>query len=220
MNESGASTDFRIQRADGINLGAIIDGVTHSGEIDFGAGNFINLFEFIVRPQDVGIPIHLSVNNLDPNADIRLDALSATIDFHSKSSAMASVDASGPGGDEHLPAVTFAQAGRYALVISKANPAPPLASSSLFEIVISTIGSVLDAPETAGPAPTKFALSAPRPNPFAGQATIELAVPADGGKASVAVYDLQGRRIAAAGVYFVRLEAPGVRETKKITLLR
>jgi hypothetical protein len=219
--------------------------VTHTGTLDFGSGNFLNLYEFYVRPQDVGTPIYLSVNNMDPTADVRLDLFNATSAFQSKTSAMASANANGPGGDEHLPPVTFPQAGFYAIAVSKASAGSALTTASTFEIVISTNGSIVDAPAVST-LPTEFALSSPRPNPSNGRTSLELAVPAGKGKATVAVYDLAGRRVrglvegemaagrhvltwdgldsngkrAAAGVYFVKLEAPHLRETKKITLLR
>jgi flagellar hook assembly protein FlgD len=114
----------------------------------------------------------------------------------------------------------------------------------MYELVFSTGNSAVDAPVVEA-VPTKFALSVPRPNPFGSSTAIELAVPAGQGKANVSVYDLQGRLIAgladeaapgrhlltwdgrdsagrnvAAGVYFVRLEGHGAKETRKITLLR
>jgi hypothetical protein len=114
-----------------------------------------------------------------------------------------------------------------------------------YEIVFSTTGSVVDAPQVA-PLPTEFALSAARPNPFSARTVVDLAVPEGKGAASVFVYDLQGRRIAAladgelapgvhalgwdgrdtqgrrvsAGVYFVRLETETAQATRKIALLR
>jgi flagellar hook assembly protein FlgD len=117
---------------------------------------------------------------------------------------------------------------------------------SQYELVFSTVGNLVDAPAVTQPLPKEFALSSPRPNPCRGAMSVELAVPAGAGRASVAVYDLAGRRVrslvdgevtpgrrvltwdgldasgkhAAAGVYFVKLEAPHATATKKITLLR
>ena len=93
--------------------------------------------------------------------------------------------------------------------------------------------------------PAEFALHAPSPSPFRTSTTVELAVP---GRADVCVdvFDVTGRRVrtlldrsvgageyrllwdgrgddgrqAAAGIYFVRLTAPGVVKTVRGVLLR
>ncbi|MGQ0720069.1 MAG: FlgD immunoglobulin-like domain containing protein [Candidatus Eiseniibacteriota bacterium] len=249
VNVNGATDSYTVQQSNSTFLGTLINGVTYSGTIDF-SGSILELFEFYVGPSLLGIPIYLSVNNLDATTDVRLDLFRAQVAYHSKSSTMASANANGVGGDEHLPPVTFTASGFYCIAVSKAAYAPPgpsRSAASLFELVFSTTTQVTDVPAPAGAAPpTEFALSAPRPNPSRGIASIELAVPPGRGAATVSVYDLAGRRIrslvasestagrhllswdgrdgdganVAAGVYFVRLQAAGVHESKKITLLR
>ncbi|HET9888012.1 MAG TPA: FlgD immunoglobulin-like domain containing protein, partial [bacterium] len=177
------------------------------------------------------------------NADLGLYLFDGTQPYHTKQTALLSSNSQGAGGDEHLAQITFATSGFHAVVVAKSNYFDAY-SEATYELVFSTGQSVVDAPLGVG-APADFALSAPHPNPFAGKATIELAVPQGKGKAEVGIFDLQGRRIAelanestpgrhtliwdgrdsmgrevAAGVYFVRLEAAAVHETKKITLLR
>ncbi|MDX1419468.1 MAG: T9SS type A sorting domain-containing protein, partial [Rubricoccaceae bacterium] len=95
--------------------------------------------------------------------------------------------------------------------------------------------------EDDGPGrPDAFALHAPAPNPAAGPATLRYDVP-EAGTVRLGLYDALGREVAvlvdgeqpagthaavldgrglAAGLYFVRLTADGVAETRRVTLLR
>jgi len=239
-NWSGSADDCYVQRADAPYYGTVLDGVSRYGPMTLNAQDCLDIHEFFFPP---GIPYYISVNNVAGNADLELSLYDGTVPYHTKWTATAHANSTGPGGDEHFGPLTFPFGGFFAIAVSKRN-ATDVNKTSTYEIVISTDQSVVDAPVTTT-SPTAFALSAPRPNPFAGKATLELAVPQGKGKASVGVFDLQGRRIAelvnestpgrhtltwdgrdstgrevAAGVYFVRLEATGVRETKKITLLR
>ncbi|MGH2570364.1 MAG: S8 family serine peptidase, partial [bacterium] len=94
--------------------------------------------------------------------------------------------------------------------------------------------------------PGTFQLSAPRPNPFASQSTIQYAVPSPGAEVRIDVFDVSGRRVrtlvqgaippgrhsvtwdgrdgagrhTSAGVYFARMEAGGFSQVQKVTLLR
>ncbi|MGH2570390.1 MAG: FlgD immunoglobulin-like domain containing protein [bacterium] len=107
------------------------------------------------------------------------------------------------------------------------------------EIILSTSSELV-----AG-APTAFRLEPARPNPSSGDATIQFDVPVEG-PARLEIFDVSGRRVAtlvdgrlvpgrysptwdgrdatgrrvAAGVYFVRLEAPAFRGAKKMVRLR
>jgi hypothetical protein len=107
------------------------------------------------------------------------------------------------------------------------------------EIVVSTSGELVAA------APSAFRLEAARPNPSRGDATIQFDVPVEG-PARLEIFDVSGRRVAtvvngrlapgrysptwdgrdttgrraAAGVYFVRLDAPAFRDTKKMVRLQ
>ena len=239
-NWSGSADGFYVQRADAPYYGIVPAGLSRFGPMTLDAHDCLDIHEFYLQ---AGIPYYISVNNVSGNVDLEMFLFDGYVPYHTKGSYITYTNAAGSGGDEHLAPVTVAFSGYYAVVVAKSK-AFDVNNASTYEVVFSTNQSAVDAP-TIETLPGVFALSAPRPNPFAGQATIELAVPADGGKASVAVYDLQGRRIAAlahettpgrhtmtwdgrdesgrsvaAGVYFVRLEAPGVKETKKITLLR
>jgi subtilisin family serine protease len=95
---------------------------------------------------------------------------------------------------------------------------------------------------TAGRPITEFALSGVSPNPTRDQAVIEYAVPR-AADVSVAMYDLQGREVAVlargphgvgvyqvtwsgevdggraqAGIYFIRLQGPGIAKTQRIVV--
>ena len=94
--------------------------------------------------------------------------------------------------------------------------------------------------EPAAAAAARAALGAPYPNPFGARTTIPFAL-AHAGPVAVRVYDARGRLVAtlaegvrpagehraafdaaglASGVYVVRLEAPGVRLARTVTLVR
>ncbi|MDM7993374.1 MAG: FlgD immunoglobulin-like domain containing protein [Candidatus Fermentibacter sp.] len=104
-------------------------------------------------------------------------------------------------------------------------------------------------PETGiegGAGPGEFSLGLPRPNPSHGSTCIPVEVPASGGAMRLAVYDMAGRCIeilaegefaagthsirwdgctadgsaAPAGLYFMRLDAPGSRQTGRMILIR
>jgi hypothetical protein len=200
----------------------------------------LDIHEFYL---EAGVPYYISVNNVSGNADLEMFLFDGLQPYHTKGTYITYNNANGPGGDEHIGPVVVGASFYYALVVAKSK-AFDVNTTANYEIVFSTGQSAVDAPVLEA-LPLAFGLSAPRPNPFAGATTIELAVPPGQGKATVAVYDLQGRRIAelaseatvgrhsltwdgrdsngrtaAAGVYFVRLEAAGVKETRKITLLR
>jgi subtilisin family serine protease len=95
---------------------------------------------------------------------------------------------------------------------------------------------------TVGEAITEFALKGAAPNPTPGRTLIEYAVPR-ASNVRVAMYDLQGREVAvladgphavgryqvtwtgevdggpaAAGVYFLRMKAPGVSQTRRVVV--
>jgi len=94
--------------------------------------------------------------------------------------------------------------------------------------------------------PAVFALAPSRPNPFERRTSIAFDVPASGGRVSLQVFDLTGRRIrnlvdehfaagrfavtwdgvdeqgrrVAPGVYFYRMTAPGYQETRRLIVVR
>lgn len=97
-----------------------------------------------------------------------------------------------------------------------------------------------------GGVPGNTHLGAIEPNPFNPETRVSFTVPAGGAPVTLAIYDAQGRRVrtladgpqpggsqalrwdgrddggapAGSGIYFLRYEAPGVRETAKMTLLK
>jgi hypothetical protein len=244
VNWQNTTDDMWVQRADAPYVGSVVAGVTTYGPFTLNAQDVLDIWEFGIPGGLAGQPIHFSVNNLSGGADLGLILFDGTVPYHTKFSGMSYADANGDGGDEHLAPIPLAS-GFYALAVHKHDWSDG-PKSAQYEIVVSTIGSVVDAPVVTGPAPTAFALSTPRPNPFGRTTVLELAIPEGQGGATVAVFDLQGRRIAtladgegragryqlswdgrdssgrevAAGVYFVRLESASRQETRKITLLR
>ena len=97
---------------------------------------------------------------------------------------------------------------------------------------------------TAGEVIVDFALSRPVPNPSSGAARVDFAIPRDS-RVTLGLYDMQGRRLATlvegllpagrhqamwngtaggrlapAGIYFVRMQAPGVNLTRRLVVTR
>jgi subtilisin family serine protease len=97
---------------------------------------------------------------------------------------------------------------------------------------------------TAGEVIVDFALSRPVPSPTSGAARVDFAVPRDS-RVSLGLYDMQGRRVATlveglfpagrhqamwngtaggrsvrAGIYFLRMQAPGVNLTRRLVVTR
>ncbi len=106
---------------------------------------------------------------------------------------------------------------------------------------VTTLGQITG---TAGQAITEFAISRIAPNPSRGQTTVEFTVPRSA-NVKVAVLDVQGREVvtlangqhapgryqlswsgeahgrrAASGLYFVRIQAPGVQLTRRVIISR
>jgi hypothetical protein len=239
INFNGAADSCAVQQADGPILGTAVPGLSRFGPFRLDEGDVLDLWEFFVPSP---MTLDVSVNNLEGGANVASILYDGTSAYHNKFSGLAYANAAGDGGDEHLS--VFLPIGWYGLAVHK-NSWTDAPKYSRYEIVISTRGSVVDAPAVA-PLPTEFALSAARPNPFRGQTLFDLAVPAGSGRATVGVYDPLGRRIAvlsdggqrpgrhalrwdgrdtagravSAGVYFVRLETEAKTVTRKIALLR
>jgi hypothetical protein len=96
-----------------------------------------------------------------------------------------------------------------------------------------------------GPIPVEFGLQQNSPNPFNPITRVAFSVPAGGGRVSIQIYDVAGRRVrnlldehraagfgsvtwngtsdrgvkVASGVYFCRLRAPGYEKTIRMTLI-
>jgi len=119
---------------------------------------------------------------------------------------------------------------------------PPLTQDPNLPMPTSSHGGGETTPEL----PERFALAAAYPNPFNPTVTIRYAVPDGGGHVRIEVYDVAGRIVrvlrnersepgyhdvvwhgdvrgggtAATGIYFVRMMADGVIDTKKIVLVK
>ncbi len=94
--------------------------------------------------------------------------------------------------------------------------------------------------------PTEFEMAVPRPNPFGSATSIRYAVPVEGGRVAITIYDVSGRQVrslvngaAAAGrhvanwdgrddagrrvtsgVYFAKMEAGSFTQVQKVTALK
>ncbi|MFN8177643.1 MAG: FlgD immunoglobulin-like domain containing protein [bacterium] len=242
LNNDYSFSPCYVQRADAPYYGGLPAGVSRY-PLSLASGECLNMVEFYVGTTD---PVYVTVNNVTGNADLELYIFDgAAQPYHTKGTYTAFTNANGPGGDEQIGPMVFPHPGYYAFVVAKSKATDAYVAST-HELVFSTVGNLVDAPAVTQPLPREFALSSPRPNPCRGAMSVELAVPAGASRASVAVYDLAGRRVrslvdgevtpgrrvltwdgldssgrhAAAGVYFVKLEAPHASATKKITLLR
>jgi hypothetical protein len=242
-NWSGSNSDFYVQVAEAPYQDIVgWSGVTRYGPFTVDAHDCLDIHEFFIYS---GTPVWITANNLSGNVDLEIRLFDGAVPFHTKGTYMAFNNANGPGGDEQIGPIDLPLSNYYAVVVSKSK-ATDVNNAATYELVISREGNLVDAPVVGAPLPKEFALSSPRPNPTSAATSVELAVPASGGRASVAVYDIAGRRVrslvdgdaapgrrvltwdgldasgerAAAGVYFVKLEAPHVKDTKKITLLR
>ena len=178
----------------------------------------------------MGVPIYISLAHDAGAANLGIKLHDGGLGYQDVFTYLRSSNVNPAGGDEHLTPITFGTDGYHAISVHKTN-ADDLGDSGTYRLVISTSSPATDAPQVAG-VPSTFALSTPLPNPFTRETSIRFDGPADGGQATVAVYDLQGRRIStlsegvrpagghilslngndtagqkvAAGMYFFRLE--------------
>jgi hypothetical protein len=244
LNLSAGAKGFEIRENRAPDHGVVPAGVTRYGPFTMGTPEPIEVHEFYIDTPLVGTPVYISLNQLTGTPDLVLAVFDGAIAAHDRSSALATVNAAPGGQDEHLGPVLFPSPNYYAVAVYK-NGAADRTKGGQYELVFSTGGSAVDAPETVA-APAEFALAAPSPNPFRTDGTtvrFDLPRPTD---AQVSVYDLAGRRVATltegalpagrhsvrwdgrdvtgrrvgAGVYFVRLESAGFSRTRKVTLLR
>lgn len=244
LNWNSATSTCAVERAEATTLITANPGITTVGPFSEGANGVLNSFELLVPPASVGLPVYISLAIDSGTANMGLKLFDGTFPNHNVFTAMAESNSGGPGVDEHLPAQFFGASGFHGIVVHKTN-ATDLPLGATYRLVISVGGSATDAPSVDA-IPNAFALTAPRPNPFTGETALRFDVPANGGSATVAVFDLQGRRVTtlaegsqapgrhiltwkgtdeggrkvAAGVYFVRLQSATAEETRKITVLK
>lgn len=149
-------------------------------------------------------------------------------------------DAAGSGGGEILM-VGIERSGRYGLAVWKSG-ATDLAQAGEYRLVVTAGASTTPTAVTPG---VQAALRSARPNPFNPRTTIAFELGRDG-RASLVVYNLRGERVrgllsadfaagtveavwdgtddagrrVAGGIYTVRLEALGVVDERKISLVK
>lgn len=178
----------------------------------------------------------------DTPADPQLG--SSTVDTNTCQYTGSAVD---PQGDPYAPDAT--QLLSYSLKHCRDTISPEglaKAQGVLINDRSNLITNPVDAPAPADAAPaTRFALSAPRPNPSTGMTELRLTLPSPA-RVDVTVFDVRGSRVrtvahgpfaagshavgwdgrdsngrpAAPGIYFARAAANGERVTRKIQLVR
>jgi hypothetical protein len=241
VNWDADASAFNAQRASSAYHGSYTTpGVYRLGPFSLAGGTAWALHEFYFG---AATPVHISLNNLSGGANLGVSVHDGTLAYHTKFSATSRSDVAGAGGDEHLAPI--AGTGQWWCVAAYKSASADLPLAATYEIVVSIGGSAVDAP-VVEPLPDRFGLSAASPNPFLTGTQVRLDVPANAGPATVAVFDLSGRRVAilsqgvrpagryvlrwdgrdaggrsvAAGIYFVRMETTALVETRKLTLLR
>ncbi|MEZ5066880.1 MAG: S8 family serine peptidase [bacterium] len=243
LNWNATSTPFVVERSEAPVFVAS-PGTSSYGPYTIGNGEILDLYEVWVPAEAVGLPVHFSIASEGGDADLQLRFFDGSQPYQVKLSAWYSENSGGPGEDEHLPPITFANPGYHCLAVHKTD-ANDLIRTASYRLVIAVGASAVDAPQVEG-APASFSLGAPRPNPSDEETSIRFDVPARGGSFRIAVYDVNGRRVitladgerpagryettwngrdaqgerVGSGVYFVRLEAGTVHETKRITRLQ
>lgn len=136
----------------------------------------------------------------------------------------------------HLDASGWPE-GRHPFILQVIHNALP---ETLNVPVVLTISDTAAIPDHQTPAPTDFALTSVRPNPFNTRLRLEFAVP-DPRRVSLKAYDLAGREVAiiydglvlagrhnltwdgsklAAGIYFLHLQSGNQSHIAKVALLR
>jgi hypothetical protein len=231
-----------VQQASAPFVDNILAGAHEYGPYSIPAGSIVSVHEFFVDATIMGQPVWFALENLGV-ANLDFAIYDGTGAYYSNGDALQLVNGGGPGADETMSPITFSTSGFVAIVVYK-HGSPDLPAASSHRIHVST-SQIVGAPEVGG-VPERFALAAPRPNPFGRETTVRYDVPAQGGDVKISIYDLTGRRVATlvdgaqpagryaanwdgrdatgnravAGVYFVRLETALTKETRKITLLR
>ena len=244
LNWNATASDFTVERAEAFDVFNIYPGAQMLGPFGIGTNDVLAIYEMWVSPAAVGLPVYVSILVDDGDANVGAMLLDGTLPYHNKFSSAYASNSAGPGGDEHLPPIVYGAPGYNAIVVHKTD-ATDLPRGAYYRIAVSVGGPAVDAPSIEAP-PSAFALEAPRPNPFGAETSIRYDVPAGGGRVSVAIFDVSGRRVATlaegelpagrhavtwqgkdaqgarvgSGVYFVRLESATVKETKRIVRMR
>ncbi len=208
------------------------------GPYTLAAGNLIHLHELLLAPGPIAIGLHetggdvdwgLSLHRGDRAYQGKSDALEGGLSWFR-----------GPGWDEWL-VLDIPHDGYYCLAVWKAGSAD-LAKSGSYTLEF--VPDVTGAPQPPD-VPGRSSIVATHPNPFNPRVVISYAL-AQAGWARLEVFDLQGRRVrrladavhpagrhacewdgvddarqaVPSGVYFVRLTAAEVHDTRAVTLLR
>lgn len=231
-----APPSFRAQNVGSVYIGPPT--LPGYGPIGLDAGEFVELREFLFAPGSYNI----SVANLAGVIDWGLTVLRNDIPFVSKSQAVAGglANEHGPGLDE-LVTVTIPDSGYYCVAVWKSTGSELNSSGSCMINISPAAGSVPGDPIDQRPAAL---LSPVHPNPSRGGVRIPFTLPS-AGPIRLEVFDSQGRHVRTlrddsmgagageaywdgsdgrggrlpSGLYHVRLETKGGRESRKILLI-
>ena len=242
VNFTDGTGDLVVQRADAPDDGIVLA----ADPLIIGAntipdGSLVAMHEFYVDAAMVGVPIDIDLQNLSGDADIGISFFDTTTLYESNLGG-ASMNAAGDGGDEELPGHVFSAEGYHGVVVFK-NGLGDLTKDATYRIYF---GDLTVSTGEMSSIPTAFALQAARPNPFRTDATVRFDVPAEGGEVSVSVFDAGGRHVRTLargarsggrydvrwdganasgqrvrpGVYFVQLDSPAGRQSRKVVLMK
>jgi hypothetical protein len=242
INFTNGAGDLVVHRADAPDLGLAFSAMPFVIDVNvIPDGSLIAMHEILIDAPMVGVPIPVDLQNLSGDADLGIAFFHSSTDYAGNLGAFAAMNAAGDDGDEELM-VTFDTAAYYGIVVYK-NGAGDLNKDARYRIYMGDL--IVDTGETQS-IPTAFALQAARPNPFRTDATLRFDVPAEGGRATVSVFDAAGRHVrtlvngartggtydvrwdganaagqrARPGVYFVQLDSPVGKQSQKVVLMK
>jgi len=231
----GGDQDFRIQQVSSVFAGVDPSGST--GDVVLGAGSMMALYEVELS---VGLRT-IDLVAVDGAVDWGITLHPANLSYHARTVGdLAPTAWEAPAGVGESLVLDVPQSGRYCLAVWKASTSDvDLAGTYRIEWE----GSATSAPDLARA--LRFGLHGVAPNPFNPRTTVAFEIEGDG-PAHLSVFDLRGAlvrrlhrgelpagrheivwdglddrgRSVASGVYFVRLEFDGRRDTRKAVLVK
>lgn len=237
----GGDSEFRIQRADGIDLPDPLPPVSTYGPFGIADQDVLELFTVRIPPAYLGLDIDIELLHDGGDANLGIAAYSGLVGYHGKPD-MAAGSHDGVVGDEGFVYSSLSEE-TLGIAVYK-DGSSDLGKTATFRLRISV--DPLVAVVEGVPAPHGFALLGPAPNPFNPLTEIRYQVPGEIGRLILEVVNLRGERVktlvsgsaiagdhrvawdgrddagrdAGSGVYFVRMVAGEFTESRKMVLLR